>query len=510
MPLFEYKDEDALGLVTDAMDLMLYSYHGLDDALGDAYEENGISLGTVWGALWGTSDEAGLLSGESEEAALEKIEQKGWTVLTAEDLGYEGARVDHNGTFQGETFKFKDAQADVLAQYDENGNITQIGLAFRGTTGTLDNIVSDSIGDVIDYLEFLKDEPHYVEEAFGELLTSLKGFMLDNGLSASDLVVTGHSLGGGAVLNMAEQSDQFDDGFFVDANYISFAGHYTPEDGSSVLSNGAEIFSLDLENDPVPSAISEDGVDITGNDTDYEYDTSNIVLFNDLYDTPLYWDGGNLLNLATWSAHLPFSYSTVFEAISASAFYGEMDRDSVVIVSGLSDEKRGDTWVEDISIPFDHTGHYGDDAYILGSEYDDLLRGNDGDDALEGFAGDDHLKGGKGKDRLLGGDGDDILQGGNGRDHLYDGDGSDYLIGGDGVDTFYFGDDGDTDRIEDFEYGVDLIDLSAAGIASFDELAITQDSIWDPVIIKYGGDTLKVEGDWLMKSDFSESDFIFA
>ncbi|KZL21428.1 Lipase precursor [Pseudovibrio axinellae] len=510
MSLFEYKGSEAVELVSDALDLMLYSYHGLDDALGSAYQENGFSLATLVGAMWGTEDAEGLLNGESEQAARDKIEEKGWTVLTADDLGYEEAQVDHNGTFQGETFEFKDAQADVLAKYDEEGNITQVALAFRGTTGTLDNIISDSIGDVIDYLEFFQDEPHYVEEAFGGLLSALKDFMIAHGLEGNDLIVTGHSLGGGAVANMAERSNAWLDGFFVDANYLAFASHYTPEDGASVLDSGAELLSFDLENDPVPSVISSDGLDVTGNDTDYGYDTSNIVIFNDWYDTILYQDGGGILNLPSWSAHLPFNYSTAFNVISASSFYGEMTRDSLVVISGLSDQKRDDTWVEDLPIFLDPTGHYGQSAYILGSEKDDLLRGNSGDDGLEGFAGNDHLRGEDGNDRLLGGAGDDILEGGDGDDVLHDGQGADFLIGGDGADTFCFVDDGQLDVIDDFDVGEDVIDLSAAGVTSFAELEIDASILGGWVSISYGDDVLDVDTAWLFTRNLSESDFIFA
>ena len=509
MPIFEYKGQESTQLVSDALDLMNYSYHGLSDSLGEAYRESGVSLETVWQALWMQGDPAGLLTGESEQAARDRVEAKGWTVLSAADLSYDGAVVDGNGTFQGETQQFKNAQADVLAKYDEAGNIVQVGLAFRGTTGTLDNLVSDTIGDVIDYIEFLSDEPRYVQEAFGGLLTALKTFMTANGLSSDDLLVTGHSLGGGAVLNMAQQSDEFADGFFVDANYIGFAAHFAPEDGSSVLSSGAEIFSLDLENDPVPSAMGAGGVVLTGNDTDYEYDTSNIVLFNDLYDTPLYWDGGNILNLATWSAHLPFSYERAFEALAASEFSAEMDRDSVVIISDLSDARRGDTWVEDIDPLLDSTGHAGDDAYILGSDRADLLGGQQGDDSLEGFAGDDWLKGQDGNDCLLGGDGDDRLDGGNGDDLLKDGAGADVLIGGSGADTFYFVADQQRDVIEDFDLWQDMIDLSEAGVTSYSDLEINGGWLWGGVLIEYAGDELQVNGSWV-SAGLSEDHFIFA
>jgi len=485
MSLFTYKGEDALGLVQDARELMLYSYHGLENVPSEGLE--------------------------AEANARSRIEAQGWSVVTPEQLGHAGAVVDRNGTFQGETEKFRTAQADVLAKYDENGNLTQVGLAIRGTSGTIDNIVSDTIGDVIDYLEFLSAEPGYTVEAFGGLLEAIASFMQAAGLTAEDLIVTGHSLGGGAVTNLAEQSDTIADGFLVNANYIGFASHYVPEDGSSVLSNGAEVLSFDFENDPVPSVISEEGLHLFGNDKDYAYETNNIVFFNDVYATPAFWEGGNIINPLAWTTHFSANYDTALDMIARSSFYGEMSRDSLVIVSGLSDLARDHVYVEDIRLPLDPTDHYGDGGFILGSDKADLLGGRAGDDALEGFDGNDHLKGRDGNDRLLGGAGNDVLDGGDGDDRLVDGSGSDTLKGGDGADIFVFVADGQCDYIEDFEVGRDKIDLSLANIAAFDQLSIVAEGWWQDVEVRIGDDLIKLDtGFWPNLSELSASDFLFA
>jgi Ca2+-binding RTX toxin-like protein len=80
---------------------------------------------------------------------------------------------------------------------------------------------------------------------------------------------------------------------------------------------------------------------------------------------------------------------------------------------------------------------------------------------LVGGIGDDVLMGGAGDDLLWGGGGNDFLNGGAGDDILYDGAGSDILRGGPGADIFVFAYDGEVDRIEDFEPGLDRLDLSA-------------------------------------------------
>uniref|UniRef100_UPI003561B6D9 calcium-binding protein n=1 Tax=Loktanella salsilacus TaxID=195913 RepID=UPI003561B6D9 len=71
--------------------------------------------------------------------------------------------------------------------------------------------------------------------------------------------------------------------------------------------------------------------------------------------------------------------------------------------------------------------------------------------ALMGTMGGDVLTGLGGNDRLVGGYGDDILR---------DGAGEDVMLGGAGADIFFLSNDGQRDVIQDFELGVDRIDLS--------------------------------------------------
>lgn len=92
---------------------------------------------------------------------------------------------------------------------------------------------------------------------------------------------------------------------------------------------------------------------------------------------------------------------------------------------------------------------------------DDLLLSGDGDDWLRGDGGNDRLFGQAGDDRVEGGAGDDVVDGGLGDDILSGGSGFDMLTGGFGTDVFAFA-RGETgyDRIVDFEFGVDKIDIS--------------------------------------------------
>ena len=102
----------------------------------------------------------------------------------------------------------------------------------------------------------------------------------------------------------------------------------------------------------------------------------------------------------------------------------------------------------------------------IGNGNDNTLVGNVGNNVLIGNAGDDVIQGNGGQDTLEGGAGSDILVGGAG---------GDILVGGAGADTFVFGAEdivdwdslsgnasqryAQLDIIQDFEIGIDFIDL---------------------------------------------------
>ncbi|MEL6958202.1 MAG: triacylglycerol lipase [Pseudomonadota bacterium] len=508
MGIFDYRGADGRDLMLDAMTLIDYSYHGLFEGERERYVADGYNVLSV--AATGVETLLLADSAERNDYAVANVTAAGWTILTAADLGLPDSRTDEFHTFSGATSQFRNAQADVLGKYDENGNLIEIGFVIRGTSGPLDEIIGDTFGDVFDYLEFLSANPNYTQEAFADVLEAVRDLALANGLTAGDVLVTGHSLGGGATMNLAETSHTFLDGFFTDANYIGAASHYVVENGAATLSNGAEVFTFDLENDPIGGAIVNGIPQLLGNSNDYAFSTNNIVLFNDLYDTPVFSAGSSPANLLAWTAHLDHAYFNAFNTIVRSSFYDEFDRDSVIVIADLSDQRRDNTWVEDIDLFFVNTGHHGDDAYILGSLFDDRLRGQEGGDALEGFAGDDWLKGGAGNDRLIGGDGDDLLEGGSGKDVLHDGAGRDELNGGWGRDVFVFAADGEADHIQSFQEGNDLIDVSAWGVTSFGQLSIQ--NLWgDDVRVSFGNEVLTVDDAlntlWF---DLEANDFLFA
>ena len=101
----------------------------------------------------------------------------------------------------------------------------------------------------------------------------------------------------------------------------------------------------------------------------------------------------------------------------------------------------------------------------LGTEGNDSLNGGGGEDYVYGNAGDDSLRGGGDSDLIRAGEGNDRVDGGGGDDGLY---------GGDGADVFVVS--GGSDLLQDFESGIDRIEVASATINSFAQLAITQDT----------------------------------
>lgn len=101
------------------------------------------------------------------------------------------------------------------------------------------------------------------------------------------------------------------------------------------------------------------------------------------------------------------------------------------------------------------------------------------------------LTGTTGNDILQGHNGDDVIEAGAGDDILRDGAGQDWLQGGAGADVFIFAADGETDRVMDFQAGVDRLDLSLwPMLRDISQLTMTARS--DGMQITYGDETLIV------------------
>lgn len=114
--------------------------------------------------------------------------------------------------------------------------------------------------------------------------------------------------------------------------------------------------------------------------------------------------------------------------------------------------------------------------------------GNRGGNMLAGNKGDNHISGLNGDDLLAGWYGDDVLRGGGGKD------------------IFHFSHGGDTDRVKDFEDGVDWIRSDyVTTVSDFGGLKIK--SVNGDLVVDFGhGDRMILGG--IAKADFSIADFL--
>ena len=114
-------------------------------------------------------------------------------------------------------------------------------------------------------------------------------------------------------------------------------------------------------------------------------------------------------------------------------------------------------------------------------------------------------------DRLLGAGGNEVLSGNDGADFLHDGAGADTLTGGRGADTFVLCNDNGTDRISDFENGLDRIDLSDWGMV-YDVSTLTITATAQGARVSFGAQVLEIttnNGSSLGAGSLTNADFIF-
>ena len=438
MAVFDYKDVGSnvsAALFKDALAITLYSYHNLDNGFAVGYQKNGMGTGlpaTLVKAVLGGVDSQGVVPGipwnpDSEKLAREAVEKAGWSPISAQQLGYAG-KVDQRGTFFGEKPGYDSAQVEILGKYDADGQLTAIGIGFRGTSGPRESLISDSIGDAISDLlaaigpaDYAKN---YTGNAFDTLLGKVAAFAGSQGLAGKDVLVSGHSLGGLAVNSLADLSGDHWSGFYRDASYIAFA---SPTQ-STVTSN---VLNIGYENDTVFRALNGSDFSLSSlgvHDANQASATNNIVSFNDHYAS-VAWNlmPFSIANVSTWVTHLPSGYESGMNRIVDSAFYDLTHKDSTIVVANLSNPARENNWVQDLNRNAEkHTGT----TLIIGSEGNDLIQGGRGNDFLEGRDGNDSFRDSGGYNIILGGKGVntlDLQQSLNRVDVVNDGQGTLYV-----------------------------------------------------------------------------------
>lgn len=145
--------------------------------------------------------------------------------------------------------------------------------------------------------------------------------------------------------------------------------------------------------------------------------------------------------------------------------------------------------------------------FIIDDNDGNVIRTGKDNDLVDGNGGDDKLLLGRGDDVGVGGDGNDVIIGGRGMDMITGGKGDDSLFGGRDADVFIFNTGDGRDKINGFEDGLDLIDLSGTSIGSFAEIEDAIHVRGNQATIQLSADqSITVQGSGL---NLSEEDFIF-
>ena len=145
-----------------------------------------------------------------------------------------------------------------------------------------------------------------------------------------------------------------------------------------------------------------------------------------------------------------------------TATYG--DSYEGIIIDLRSGRGSGGTAVGDTLVSIEGVRGSNFDDTIIGNDEANTLIGEDGDDSLFGMDGNDMLFDfGNGNDLLAGGKGNDVILGSSGNNVIIGGEGNDYLKAGTGVDTFEYALGDGNDRIANFDFTQDFLDLLDIG-----------------------------------------------
>lgn len=164
----------------------------------------------------------------------------------------------------------------------------------------------------------------------------------------------------------------------------------------------------------------------------------------------------------------------------------------VILGLGGADELRGRGGDDTVD------GGDGNDR-ARGDGGDDIVRGGNGNDKVEGKAGNDEVYGGSGRDEVKGGGGNDIVDGGTGADDLW---------GNIGLDTFVFAPGSGNDKIHDFSFTDDVVDLTAYGFASVAEVLAKLTLVSENDTLLRLTDTDSIRFDNRLPGGFSADDFL--
>lgn len=378
MPIFDYKGQDGRALLSTAWSLAAYT---------------GIQS-------FGAEPVMPLLGNPLLNLAFGSTTPppSGWREVSASELGLEQSRVDAQGFFKGEgptVDGFFTSQAKIWVRDDAGGQPAQVAIVFAPTNNAT---------DVIDYPSMISGD--YVH-SLDYLIDAVKTYAEAGDLTGEDVIVTGYSLGAGATNNMFGARETSWDGFYADSDYVAGA--------VPVIVDEPGIANIGFENDVVhrvagDNVAFQDAIDDVLLPKDPKFDTSvdNLILFDDAYASPL-WPYGvfSVANLTGWIAHVEGVFTNPVERIGDSTFYDYIEQDSVILLSFLSNLTRSSIWMHDRDTPT--SDHFGDPAFLIGTEFVDKLQDGASDDFLDGLGGNDRFRLSTGTDTVAAGLGTDTV-----------------------------------------------------------------------------------------------------
>jgi Ca2+-binding RTX toxin-like protein len=372
----------------------------------------------------------------------------GWRALTGGEIGFSagllgplfGGIMDQDSPFfttgiQYSLFTAFDPSFSGMAQVYRSGN--QLTISFRGTDNAPKN--GSKLPDFAEYPELLTQyySLSYVR-AFEKFLEAVASYASSQGISGENIVVTGHSLGGGAANQLREFSGSVAGGYFSTSTYVGFA--------SPKITEGSNVFNFGFDNDWVFKRASS----VVDGNTPFTSATDNILFVQSSVSS---FAGSAFSEGLGGADHAMENYIRAVVRISQSPAHSFMSRDSYVAIASddllaLQDDLFATQISRNIglSTPVVYFGNAKDNRIVAGSGPDtvdagdgnDLVVGNGGADRIWGGPNNDDLRGDGGTDDLRGDAGADTISGGSENDTLYGGTENDSLLG-DGGDDYLKG-----------------------------------------------------------------------
>lgn len=408
------------------------------------------------------------------------LAQFGFDTLSSSDLGFEASEIsaseitdglDHNFSYAGDLWRnsfqrfengtevpFPAAGAVALTALKDNDTGKTLHLVLRGTDAdgaTADGEAGTAVGQARYYRQL---------EA---LIDQIYDYVSNPANAVTEIVVSGHSLGGSMVdLFAVYDAARFAALEGIDLQLVALASAGI-DPGVFALKPDFDrtIVSLDIDGNGTISLLQtpdwyiqhDHADDIVRNPSRYDFlrhsqtDPAQAPITNfaiGAISDQLHFSGNRLQieaplvdqyalspNFETnfLAQHYASFYELVGQAfVEAAALAPSLDYDRFVTLHGfdaLLADTVGDNNVNGWGVPIDN-------AFNAGASSEDLfVMGIDGDDRIVTGSGNDFLAGGEGSDSLFGGAGDDALDGGEGNDLLAGGTGADRLAGGGGIDA---------------------------------------------------------------------------